>query len=52
MRRTRNGALASPAAGAGLKSARDPGEHTDAVPQELGYDRASIDELRREGAIA
>jgi hypothetical protein len=23
-----------------------------AVPQELGYDRASIDELHREGAIA
>jgi hypothetical protein len=29
----------------------DPGEHGDAL-QELGYDRASIDELRREGAIA
>jgi len=33
-------------------AAPDPGEHTDAVLQELGYDQARIDELRREGAIA
>jgi crotonobetainyl-CoA:carnitine CoA-transferase CaiB-like acyl-CoA transferase len=33
-------------------AAPDPGEHTDALLQELGYDRASIAELRREGAIA
>ena len=32
-------------------AAPDPGEHTDAVLQELGYDQPVIDELRREGAI-
>jgi crotonobetainyl-CoA:carnitine CoA-transferase CaiB-like acyl-CoA transferase len=33
-------------------AAPDPGEHTDAVLQELGYDAATIEALRREGAIA
>jgi len=32
-------------------AAPDPGEHTDAVLQELGYDQAVIDELRHAGAI-
>jgi len=32
-------------------AAPDPGEHTDAVLQELGYDQAVIDELHRESAI-
>lgn len=32
-------------------AAPDPGEHTDDVLQELGYDPSIIDELRREGAI-
>jgi crotonobetainyl-CoA:carnitine CoA-transferase CaiB-like acyl-CoA transferase len=34
------------------RAAPDPGEHTETLLQELGYDRASIDELRREGAIS
>jgi crotonobetainyl-CoA:carnitine CoA-transferase CaiB-like acyl-CoA transferase len=34
------------------RAAPDPGEHSDAVLQELGYDPAAIAALRQEGAIA
>jgi crotonobetainyl-CoA:carnitine CoA-transferase CaiB-like acyl-CoA transferase len=33
-------------------AAPDPGEHTDALLEELGCDRATIDELRKEGVVA
>jgi formyl-CoA transferase len=34
-----------------LQPAPDPGQHTDAILQTLGYDQAAIDELRKSGVV-